>query len=41
MHTGQLEGISNGINVMKRIAYGYRDSAFFFVKIRAAYRRSP
>ncbi|AXA89958.1 transposase [Massilia sp. YMA4] len=28
MHTGQLEGINNRIKVMKRMAYGYRDSAF-------------
>ncbi|MCG2586912.1 ISL3 family transposase, partial [Massilia sp. TS11] len=29
MHTGQLEGINNRIKVMKRMAYGYRDSEFF------------
>lgn len=29
MHTGQLEGINNRIKVMKRMAYGYCDSAFF------------
>lgn len=34
MHTGQLEGINNRIKVMKRIAYGYRDSALFFLKIK-------
>lgn len=37
MHTGQLEGINNRIKVMKRMAYGYRDSAYFFLKIRAAF----
>jgi transposase len=37
MHTGQLEGINNRIKVMKRMAYGYRDSAYFFMKIRAAF----
>lgn len=37
MHTGQLEGINNRIKVLKRIAYGYRDSAYFFLKIRAAF----
>lgn len=31
MHTGQLEGINNGIKVMKRMPYGYRDSAFSFL----------
>ncbi|WBI56117.1 hypothetical protein PALA54_02748 [Pseudomonas aeruginosa] len=28
MHTGQLEGINNRIKVIKRMAYGYRDSEF-------------
>jgi hypothetical protein len=26
---------------MKRMAYGYRDSAFFFLKIKAAYPGNP
>ena len=37
MHTGLLEGINNRIKVIKRIAYGYRDDAYFFLKIRAAF----
>ncbi len=37
MHTGQLEGINNRIKVMKRMAYGYRDGAYFFLKAKAAY----
>lgn len=41
MHTGQLEGINNRIKVMKRIAYGYRDSAFFFLKIKTAFPGNP
>ena len=41
MHTGQLEGINNRIKVMKRIAYGYRDSEFFFLKIKAAFPGNP
>jgi transposase len=41
MHTGQLEGINNRIKVMKRMAYGYRDSEFFFLKIRAAFHGNP
>jgi transposase len=41
MHTGQLEGINNRIKVMKRMAYGYRDSAFFFLTIRAAFYGNP
>lgn len=37
MHTGQIEGINNRIKVIKRMAYGYRNSAFFFLKIKAAF----
>lgn len=37
MHTGQLEGINNRIKLMKRMAYGCRDSAYFFLKMRAAF----
>ena len=36
MHTGQLEGINNRIKVIKRMAYGYRDVEYFFLKIKAA-----
>jgi hypothetical protein len=32
-----LEGMNNRIKVIKRMAYGYRDSAYFFLKIRAAF----
>ena len=37
MHTGQLEGINNRIKVIKRMAYGFRDTEYFFLKIRAAF----
>lgn len=37
MHTGQLEGINNRIKVIKRMAYGFRDSDYFFLKIKAAF----
>ena len=37
LHTGILEGINNKIKVLKRMAYGYRDDAYFFLKIRAAF----
>ena len=37
MHTSVLEGINNRIKVIKRMAYGYRDEAYFFLKIRAAF----
>ena len=32
--TGKLEGFNNKIKVAKRIAYGFRDSRFFFTLIR-------
>ena len=41
MHTGQLEGINNKIKVMKRMAYGYRNSEYLFLKIRAAFPGNP
>ena len=37
LHTSQLEGINNKIKVIKRMAYGYRDDDYFFLKIRAAF----
>lgn len=36
-HTSVLEGINNTIKVIKRRAYGYRDQAYFFLTIRAAF----
>jgi transposase len=41
MHTGQLEGINNRIKVMKRMAYGYRDSEFLVLKIRTTFPGNP
>jgi transposase len=41
IHTSLLEGINNKIKVMKRIAYGYRDTDYFFLKIRAAFPGIP
>ncbi|WP_413795677.1 MULTISPECIES: ISL3 family transposase [unclassified Pseudomonas] len=41
MHTGQLEGINNRIKVIKRMAYGYRDSEFFFMKIKSDFPGNP
>lgn len=41
MHTGKLEGINNRIKVIKRMAYGYRDTDFFFMKIRATFPGNP
>ena len=39
--TGFLEGMNNKIKVMKRMAYGYRDEEYFFLKIRAAFPGIP
>ena len=37
LHTSVLEGINNKIKVIKRMAYGFRDDAYFFLKIRQAF----
>lgn len=37
LNTSVLEGMNNKIKVIKRMAYGYRDSAYFFLKIKAAF----
>lgn len=37
MHTSILEGVNNRIKVIKRMAYGYRDSSYFFLKIKDAF----
>jgi transposase len=41
LHTSLLEGINNKIKVMKRMAYGFRDDEYFFLKIRAAFPGKP
>jgi len=41
LNTGLLEGINNKIKVIKRTAYGFRDDAYFFLKIRAAFPGNP
>jgi transposase len=35
--TNLVEGINNKIKVIKRMAYGFRHDAYFFLKIRAAF----
>ena len=35
--TNLIEGINNKIKVIKRMAYGFRDDAYFFLKIRSAF----
>ena len=37
LNTALVEGINNKIKVIKRMAYGFRDDAYFFLKIRAAF----
>jgi len=37
LHTSLLKGINNKIKVIKRIAYGFRDEEYFFLKIRGAF----
>ena len=37
LSTSKLEGMNNKIKVIKRMAYGYRDNDYFFMKIRAAF----
>ena len=37
MHTSLLEGVNNRIKVIKRMAYGFRDAEYFFLKIKAAF----
>ncbi len=41
LHTSLLEGINNKIKVIKRMAYGFRDDHYFFLKIRAAFPGNP
>ena len=35
--TNLIEGINNTIKVIKRMAYGFRDDRYFFLRIRAAF----
>ena len=37
LNTSVLEGINNRIKVIKRMAYGYRDDEYFFLKIKSAF----
>jgi transposase len=41
LHTSLLEGINNKIKVLKRMAYGYRDDGYFFLKIMDAFPGNP
>lgn len=37
MHTSLLEGVNNRIKVIKRMAYGFRGSDYFFLKVKAVF----
>lgn len=37
IHTSFIEGVNNKIKVIKRIAFGFRDMEYFFLKIRGAF----
>lgn len=39
LNTSFLEGMNNKIKVIKRIAYGFRDQDYFFLKIRGAFAK--
>ena len=41
LNTSALEGMNNHIKVIKRMAYGYRDSEFFFMKIKNDFPGNP
>jgi transposase len=41
INSGVLEGCNNKIKVIKRMAYGFRDEAYFFLKIRDAFPGIP
>ena len=41
LNTSVLEGVNNKIKVIKRMAYGFRDSDYFFLKIKAAFPGNP
>ena len=37
LYTSLLEGVNNKIKVIKRMAYGFRDDQYFFLRIRAEF----
>lgn len=41
LHTCRLEGMNNKIKLLKRMGYGYRDTEYFFLKVRAAFPGDP
>ncbi len=41
LHTCRLEGMNNKIKLLKRMGYGYRDTEYFFLKVREAFPEDP
>jgi len=41
LHTSVIEGINNKIKVIRRMAYGFRDDEYFFLRIRSAFPGIP
>ncbi len=41
INSGVLEGCNNEIKVRKRVAYGFRGDAYFFLNIGAAFPGIP
>ncbi|QTE82255.1 ISL3 family transposase [Shewanella algae] len=41
LHTCRLEGMNNKIKLLKRMGYGYRDTEYFFLKVREAFPGDP
>ena len=37
INSSLLEGVDNKIKVIKHMTYGFRDSAYFFLKIKTAF----
>jgi len=34
IHTSKLEGVNNKIKLIKRMAYGFHDQRYFFLKVK-------
>ncbi|MBO2671018.1 ISL3 family transposase [Shewanella algae] len=41
LHTCRLEGMNNKIKLLTRMGYGYRDTEYFFLKVREAFPGDP
>ncbi len=37
VHTNKLEGVNSRIKVLKRVAYGFRDLAYFALKVKQTF----